>query len=1143
MAGKLFALLVGIDHYLSGDAPTLGGCVNDVDRLAAVLQSSGAPPGGIELALRTLRDAEATRAEVIAAFRSHLGQAGPDDIALFSFSGHGSQGVAPPEFARIEPDLLIETLVCHDSRTPGVRDLADKELAKLIHEVAQSGAQVVVVLDACHSANGTREPGPGVRRAPVDERPRPLDQFIVGADELVKLGPADGDHSGWTPGRHLLLAACRSDEESKEIWVNARKCGVFSYYLAKTLSEAARELTYREVFTRTAALVRTRVRYQNPQLEAVRVADFDRIFLGGAGHRSPHFAVSWNDDFGWVVDAGAVHGIPAPDGAETTTFALFPPGTPDDELRDLTAASGRAVVRSVQPGLSAVDLKLAAAGQPDRTKVWTAVTTASPLVRMPVVLDGDPALLQAARDVLASSLFVREAAGDEAEYRLTATGDGYEIRRLPEGQTVAPRLTGAGPAVESLEHISRWRRVADLGNRSALAATNIRLRVHDWSEEIAALGGDPPELPVDGELRLAYQFRDGAWRPPRIKISVENTGDRALYCSVLVLPETYSIVSGLYPSGRVRLAPGERAWANDDLPLRVSVPDEFARLGVVTLDHIVKLVVSTDDADMTVLDQSDLGQLERAVLNRSLDPPLSTLDRLLRRVQLRHFEPEAREPIADWATGEIKVTVVRPREAVPVPPSGGEAELAPAVVLAGHDALTGVSARLTTEDVAARDVRGPALPPLLRDDPAARLVEFLVTESGMAGPSVLELAAPPGFDHRVVTPGAPLVLRADVPLADGEELLPIGHDGGLFLPLGDARPVDGGVEMRLVRLPAAGPDGAIRVYFRRLSAPHPGTAAPLGGLAVATRDADGVVAYERDPARIRDLAGAASSIRLFVPGLAGDSRDLPGDSRDLPRDSRDLADDSRDLPGDSRDLPGDSRDLPGADAGELLLTFDHACPEVEVQACATALAAALADAGIDSLHVVAHSVGGLIARWYVERAGGARVVTGLTLLGAPNAGVSWPRRPEWATVALALGLNRLTTADWPPGALPALIALGRRGDPKAGHQLRPDSELLRELAASPDPGVPYVAVAGVASTPATALDKQDDGTTAVGRLLDRLRLPGVSDIAALAFLRAPNDLLVSEDSATRLPGGRSPAPVALRADCDHLTYPGTSPPS
>ncbi|MFF5075890.1 caspase family protein [Actinoplanes sp. NPDC000266] len=1108
MAGKLFALLVGIDHYLSNDAPTLGGCVNDVDRLAAVLQSSGAPPGGIELVLRTLRDAEATRAEVIAAFRAHLGQAGPDDIALFAFSGHGSQGVAPPEFARIEQDMLIETLVCHDSRTPGVRDLADKELAKLIHEVAQTGASVVVVLDACHSANGTREPGPGVRRAPVDERPRPLDQFIVGADEIVKLGAAAGDHSGWTPGRHLLLAACRSDEEAKEIWVNARKCGVFSYYLAKTLSEAARDLTYREVFTRTAALVRTRVRYQNPQLEAVRVADFDRVFLGGAGRRTPHFAVTWNDDFGWVVDAGAVHGIPAPDGAETTTFALFPPGTPDDEMRDLAAASGRAVVRRVQPGLSAVDLKLAAAGQPDRGKVWTAVVTTSPLVRMPVVLDGDAAALQAARDVLGPSLFVREAVGDEAEYGLTATGDGYEIRRLPEGQPVAPRLTGAGTAVESLEHISRWRRVADLGNRSALAANNIRLRIHDWSDEIAALGGDPPELPVDGELRLAYQFRDGAWRPPRIKISVENTGDRALYCSVLVMPETYSIVSGLYPSGRVRLAPGERAWANDDLPLRVSVPDEFARLGVVTLDHIVKLVVSTGDADMTVLDQSDLAQLERAVINRALDPPLSTLDRLLRRVQLRHFEPEAREPIADWAAGEIKVTVVRPREAVPVPPAGDEAELAPAVVLSGHDALTGVAARLTTEDVAARGVRGPALPPLLRDSPGAHVVEFLVTDSGMAGPSVLELAVPAGFDHRAVTPDAPLVLRAGVPLAEGEELLPIG----LFLPLGDARPVDAGVEVRLVRLPEAGPDGVIRVYFRRLSAPHPGTAAPLGGLAVAARGPDGVVTYERDPARIRTLAAAAPSIRLFVPGLTGDSRDLPADG-----------------------------------AGELLLTFDHACPDVEVQACATALAAALADAGLEpghgrTLHVVAHSVGGLIARWFIERAGGARVVTSLTLLGTPNAGVSWPRLPEWATVALALGLNRLTTTAWPPGALPALLALARRGDPKAGHQLRPDSELLRELAASPDPGLPYRAVAGVSSTPATALDKQDDGSTAVGRLLDRLGLPGISDIAALAFLRAPNDLLVSEDSATRLPGGRSPAPVALRADCDHLTYPGMSPP-
>jgi len=1107
MAAKLFALLVGIDRYLAPDVPRLRGCVNDIDRMTALLAARED-----DVDLRVLRDAEATRAAVIDAFRSHLGQAGPDDIALFYCASHGSQGVAPPEFRRQEQDHLLETLVCHDSRTPGVPDLADKELAKLIREVADPGASVVVVLDACHSANGTREPGPGVRRAPVDERPRPVDTFLV--DPADALAPPAGSDSGWTTGRHILLAACHTTEVSREVFMGDRQCGIFSFSLAKTLSEATRDLTYREVFKRTAALVRARVRDQNPQLEGVDFTDFDRPFLGGGDARSAHHTVTWNATWGWAVDAGAVHGVPLPDGPETTVFAVFPQGTPDDDLRNVADAAGHATVTSVEPGLSAVKLTLRTNVQPDRGTAWTAVPVSAPLSRLPVVLDGDAAQVQAARDVLGQaddsggpSLFVREAAAGESEYALSATDDGYEIVRLPERQPVAPILTGntaAGTAIHYLEHISRWRRVADLGNRGSPAGDTVRLRVHAWNAEIEAQGGDPPELPVDGELRLTYELRDGTWQAPQIKISVANTGNRTLHCSVLVLPETFSVFSGLFPSGRVALAPGERAWALDDQPLAVTVPDEFAERGVVTLDHIVKMIVSSRDADTSLLDQSDLAELSRPALSRpalsrDLGPPLSTLDRLLRRVRLRHFEAVAStEPIADWATSEIKVTVVRPREALPVPMAGAEARLAPGVTLLGHDSLTGAVARLTTEDLATRAGHGPALPPVLRDDPFAHPVELLPTRSGMAGPNVLELVTPAGFDHRGVTGENPLTLRAGITVAAGDELLPVAYDRGFFLPLGSARPAAGGAELLIGRLPTP----PIRIYLRRLA----GTPAPEPGLAVADRDPDGAVVHERDPEKIRQRVAAAASVHLYVPGFVGDSRDLIASGR----------------------APG-----------ELLLTFDHACPDVGVEQCATVLAAALDDAGLrpgngKPLFAIGHSVGGLIVRWFVERAGGAAVVTQVTLLGTPNGGLSWPRGGEWATVALALGLNGLTSMSWPPSVLSRLLALSRREDPKSGHQLRPDSALLRELAASPDPGVPYLVVAGAAATPASVVERRADGSSILGDLLERLRLPGISEIAAAAFLRAPSDLLVSEDSARRLPDDRSP--VTLRVACDHLTY-------
>ncbi len=195
MAQKLYALLVGIDAYPSPSQP-LRGCVNDVRAMEAFLR------GRIEqqqLALRSLCDQQATRDAIITAFRHHLGEAGSGDTALFFFGGHGSQEHLPPLYTSSEPDQLSETLVAYDSRQEGGWDLADKELAVLVAEVAARGPHVVIVLDSCHplAAHPTtahrRSPAPaeGVTRTQV----RLLRQFIGELDRFI---PGDAfDRMAW----------------------------------------------------------------------------------------------------------------------------------------------------------------------------------------------------------------------------------------------------------------------------------------------------------------------------------------------------------------------------------------------------------------------------------------------------------------------------------------------------------------------------------------------------------------------------------------------------------------------------------------------------------------------------------------------------------------------------------------------------------------------------------------------------------------------------------------------------------------------------------------------------------------------------------------------------------------------------------
>jgi hypothetical protein len=77
-------------------------------------------------------------------------------MALLYYPGYGSQEPASRAFWHLESNELDETLVCFDGRSPGYRDLADKELSKLVDKVASGVADVVVILECCHSGSGKR---------------------------------------------------------------------------------------------------------------------------------------------------------------------------------------------------------------------------------------------------------------------------------------------------------------------------------------------------------------------------------------------------------------------------------------------------------------------------------------------------------------------------------------------------------------------------------------------------------------------------------------------------------------------------------------------------------------------------------------------------------------------------------------------------------------------------------------------------------------------------------------------------------------------------------------------------------------------------------------------------------------------------
>lgn len=1103
MSPTLHALLVGIDAYPSS-IPPLYGCLNDIAAFNVWLKGRAAG-GAYQLAVHTLTDAQATREAVINGFRQ-LGQAGEGDVALFYYSGHGSQQCTPPEFWAIEPDHKNETLVLHDSRSPGSWDLADKELAVLIAGVAARGAHVVVILDSCHSGSGTRgdrEPA-AVRWISADERPRPPESYLFSPQALAQ-GPLRGTRdvrpSGWLvlpEGRHVLLAACRAEQTAKEYFADGQHWGAFSYFLRAALESANGPLAYRDLFKIAQAGVCTNIFDQNPQVEAIQSLDLDRPFLGGAIQPRPTAYTASVLDGVWQLDAGFVHGIPAVSETEVVSLALFTLETPAAELRQLEHAVAEAVVTRVRPDSCSIEIR---SGQPNPQRTYRAVVIGLPLPRVGVCMAGDEAGLKAVRQVLSSSgpqgaasLYVGE---DPAAPQLCLSArDGiYSLTRPGGEMPLTAHIAGytaesARKVVQNLEHIARWLKTSELRNpvSQLLPSEAVKMTLLRDGQAL-----DP------AHLRVEYRQVGGKWQQPSYTVRIKNQSATTLFCALLGLWESFGIETLLSPAAVVRLEAGQEY----EQVLYASIPDGLWQQGITTRQDILKLVVSTEEFDARLLAQGSLETPRQLRASRGL-AARSPLNRLMNRLQTRESSSQPDDVYGDWQTFQVVMSVHRPLDTQPTP-RGGELplDLGAGVTLDPHPALVG-RVRVGVVAPNGRDLGQLPLPNILRQDSGESQPYYF---RRMRGPSENLLELKDVQDPTVVTPQAPLRLHVKDRLAPGEKILAFGFDGEFYLPVGVGRSEGETTCIDLYRLPppvGVGRDlqGSIRILFQKFIAKPLGLPYPYPTLAAITLGPGGAQ-YEADPVTVRARVAQAQRITLYVHGFTGETRTMLPDPEHAP-------------------------------SGELILAFDYESIHTTVEKTARALKQRLAEVGLAAGHtrevrLVAHSLGGVVARWFIEREGGDKVVQKLVMLGSPNLGTPWPKIHQWATFGLGLALNGLSAVAWPFKALAWLLNLTEVVD-NALDQIQPDADLLETLNASADPGRPYTLIAGNTAIIPQALESGADSRLA--RLLTRLGY----GTASLAFLQKPNDTVVSVDSAYGVPAGRQPAPRTLAAACDHVTF-------
>lgn len=795
---KTFALLVGINNYAS-PVSGLRGCIKDIDQIESYLQTNFgqgeerlAETAGVPfrtygpLYLCRLADEQATYHNILAAFRHFLRQAGPEDVAWFHFSGHGSEEFTAEEFLALEPNGKDQTLVCYRAKAEdGHLHLADKELAVLLHEVAtqdtngqpKASPHLVVSLDCCHSGSGTRDvaedPNFQIRGIKIGQS---VDQIKARSAGTVGRGIAtyaggyyaqqwERSQSLEVPeSRHVLLSACESIQKAGDLPVG----GIFTSSLITTLEQAKGELNYADLFVRTRATSRKLRREQTPQFETIGNFDPFTRFLDGTALGTPERYEVVYENGHWFVKCGAIHGLPVqtnqPIELEIQTAA------PENKLVAIGQISGLGAQKS--------RFMLTDGGLLDQDTFYQAVLRYLPAPPVFVWLHGDAAGLQLLKDHWEASKNMRWTEDpdlpDVATLEVEAKDGHFFLSDRQQGRAVLNRPQDAANAkliVSSLAKIVRWERTIRLDNpKSTLRqAVDFELGIANKKMEKTFFQAPEIRLYVSGENYFGDPQAGTIGVPFFPNVIVRNT-NQPLYAYLLHLRSNYGIDAY---EGEVAFRPAEHPGKQEvSIPMWKKPMGWGLSPGEAESTSYFKLLVTTEPLDYQQLLQSGIGGF-------------------------RSTEQEWKPVAVDnaWANFTTKVTLVRAEQTLQADKStalaGGNLKLLPHPALQATVSLVAASRDERSADPACNFVRFQS--------PAFQLVDFRTAE--YPNPlQVLELTELEQ-DQSVSLEEQPLELELGRSIQANEQLVAVAFDGKDYRVIGEGTGKGDQIKMEIRELP------------------------------------------------------------------------------------------------------------------------------------------------------------------------------------------------------------------------------------------------------------------------------------------------------------------------------------------------------
>jgi pimeloyl-ACP methyl ester carboxylesterase len=233
-------------------------------------------------------------------------------------------------------------------------------------------------------------------------------------------------------------------------------------------------------------------------------------------------------------------------------------------------------------------------------------------------------------------------------------------------------------------------------------------------------------------------------------------------------------------------------------------------------------------------------------------------------------------------------------------------------------------------------------------------------------------------------------------------------------------------------------------------------------------------------------------------------------------------------------LATDGADKTVVDKFDVVLTFDYENLGTSISETAITLKSQLREVGIREtddkrVTLLAHSMGGLVARWLIEREDGKNFIDHLVMFGTPNNGSPFGRIEDARKLTgllTTIAMNVFPAFAVFGGTLLSFLYRSKNVTPTL-EQMNSASEFIKTLNASEDPRIRYTIVAGDARI------YQEESDSLIAKIISKV---GSGRLFELLFRLEAHDMAVSDLSILQVTDSREPKPEKHEVVCHHLNY-------